>query len=163
MATVPEAHDDPGIDFPEAWLWEEHGERVSGNFIRFTRGYTKSYGPKTIAVLEVDGIERSIWLTATVLFRKFEDELRDRPEHKLAAGERITVKRGEMVESPDAMGAYRNFTVVFHDKPELEVEDLFDLGDDKPAQPEAKSAERARAAANAGERPQFESDDEIPF
>jgi hypothetical protein len=133
MATVSnKQYDESGIDFPESWIWDEHGDRVSGTFVRFTRGQTKAYGARTIVVLAVDGVERSIWLSQTVLYNKFRDELRDRTDHSLEPGEAITIRRKGKVESPDAMGAYWAFDVIFHDKPPLETGDLFPDLDEEP-------------------------------
>jgi hypothetical protein len=122
MATgqVAETYDEAG-EFPRAWVFDDDGPLVRGRFVKFDRGQTRDFGPKVIAVLEVEGAQRSIWLTTAVLYGKFRDELQQRPGHRLEPGERITIKRLEKVESADAIGPYWKFGVVFHDAPELTV------------------------------------------
>jgi hypothetical protein len=132
-------------EYPEAWLWDEHGPMVSGSFVRFARGQTRDYGKKVIAVLDVDGEQRSIWLTATVLFGKFRDELFDRPGHRLEPGERITVQRLDKVETAGARGAYWNFAVLFHDSPQPSEGDLFGFADDDSGLPEEPTATSEQA------------------
>jgi hypothetical protein len=139
-------------EHPEAWLWDEHGPVVSGTFVHFARGQTRDYGKKVIAVLDVGGEQRSIWLTATVLFGKFRDELLDRPGHRLEPGERITVKRLDKVESAEARGAYWNFAVLFHNSPQPSEGDLFGFAD-----ADADSAPPSEPTSGKRE------DDGIPF
>jgi hypothetical protein len=122
-------------DFPDNWIFDEHGDQVAGKFVRFERGQTKSYGAKPICVLEVDGIERSLWLNTTVLAGKFRDELRDRPTRELEPGERIIVKRLEKKTAADGKVEYWNFRVLFPDAPQPSTSDLFGLDDDGPQQP----------------------------
>ncbi len=78
--TDKQAQPEPSTEYPETWLFDEHGETVAGTFLRWDQGQKKKYGPKTIAVLEVDGTERSLWLNATVLYGKFRDELQIAPD-----------------------------------------------------------------------------------
>jgi hypothetical protein len=134
-----EAYLDPA-DYPAAWVWDEDGEQLAGTFVGFTEGYTRNFGKKVIAVLEVEGVKRSVWLTTTVLYGKFRDELRSRPGHKLQPGERVNISRNGKAESEEAMGAYWKFSVGFPDRPEPSTEDLFDLGDE-PAATEPKEAD----------------------
>ena len=157
MATLTaEQYDDSGLDFPESWIWDEHGERVSGTFVCFTRGHTKQYGPKTIVVLDVDGEQRSVWLSQTVVYNQFCDELRERPNHELTSGERITIKRGEKVESGEG-SFYWKFRVAFRDKPPLNTGDLFHDLEPEPAEPEPAKAKPAKAAKSEPD------EDGIPF
>jgi hypothetical protein len=150
-------------EFPEAWRWNEHGAVVSGTFVKFDRGQTKDYGPKVIVVLDVDGEQRSIWLTATVLFGKFKDELGNRPEHCLEPGERITIKRLDKVETKDAVAPYWKFNVIFHDSPELTTEDLFGEFDAKASEPpEEKPKPRAKTKKQELEDTDL-VDDDIAF
>ena len=127
-AVAQEAYLDPE-DFPKAWRWDEDGETLNGRFVRFDQGQMRSYGKKVIAVLEVGGVERSVWLTQTVLYGKFRDELERRPGHKLEPGERVYIKRTGKVESEAAVGAYWGFSIGFPDRREVSTEDLFALGD----------------------------------
>ena len=136
-------------DFPDNWIFDEHGETVAGTFVRFERGQTKSYGAKPIAVLEVDGVERSLWLNTAVLVGKFRDELQQRPERELRPGERVVVKRLEKKTAGDGVTSYWNFRVLFPDRPELSTSDLFDLD----AEPQREPQPVAESAA----------DDDIPF
>jgi hypothetical protein len=141
-APAREAYLDPD-DYPAAWIWDDDGDRVGGSFVRFDRGHTRQYGDKTIVVLNVDGVERSVWLTQTVLYGKFRDELRERPSRTIEPGERITISRRGKVESENATGSYWGFSVVFHDKPAPETSDLFpDLDGPAAAKPEAETTEK---------------------
>jgi hypothetical protein len=136
-----EAYDDFG-EFPESWIWDQNGEMVSGAFVEFTRGQTRDFGPKPIVVLEVDGQRRSIWLNTAVLFRRFKDELQQRPEHRLVEGEQITIRRLNKVESPDAIGPYWKFRVVFQSSPEPSVDEMFG--------PRRRATTRAASGTKAG-------------
>jgi hypothetical protein len=166
MATeqTTEAYDQAG-EFPESWIWDEDGETVSGSFVGFTRGQTRDFGPKVIVLLEVEGQRRSIWLNTTVLHGRVRDELQQRPGHRLNEGERITIRRLEKVESPDAIGPYWKFRVVFHDAPEPSVEEMFDLADDPPLeQPPTKPKPAAKKkATKAKQSAEAKADDDIPF
>jgi hypothetical protein len=162
MATeqASEAYDET-LEFPESWIWDQDGETVSGTFAGFTRGQTRDFGPKPIVVLDgVDGEPRSIWLTTAVLYGRFRDELQQRPDHRLNEGERITIRRLEKVESPDAMGPYWKFRVVFHDAPELSVDELFDLDEQPPLEPPPEPKPAKKTAKKAK---RTESGDGIPF
>jgi hypothetical protein len=132
-------------DYPKAWVFGKpgisvgkgktkliaDGESVSGNFVRFALGFTRDYGEKPIAILNVGGEERSLWLAQTVLYGKFRDELLRRPDHRLEPGERVEIRRQGKVESEAAMGSYWSFSVRFPDRPELSTRDLFGLGDEQ--------------------------------
>ena len=156
MATT-EAYVETG-EFPQSWLWDHDGEAVSGTFVGFTRGQTRDFGPKVIVVLDVEGERRSIWLNTTVLHGRFRDELQQRPEHRLCEGEQITIRRLAKVESPDAIGPYWKFRVVFHDAPKPTVDELFDLDDEPP--PEQAPGPKPRAKKRAAEP---ESGHDVPF
>jgi hypothetical protein len=154
MASDPKAKA-PGesAEFPRAWLWDEDGETVSGTFVGFTQGQTRNFGRKVIALLDVDGERRSLWLNSTVLLGKFRDELQGRPDQRLGQGERITVSRLGKVASAEAMGPYWKFAVLFHDRPEPSVEELFDLGGEP--EPRASAPDSGDEAVGA--------DDDISF
>jgi hypothetical protein len=164
VATEPtvQAQDETG-DFPESWLWDQDGETVSGTFVGFTRGQTRDFGPKVIVVLEVDGERRSIWLNTTVLHGRFRDELQQRPDHRLNEAERITIRRLDKVESPDAVGPYWKFRVIFHDAPAPSVEEMFDLAAEpllEQPPPPKRAAKKASRSKNAAKR---EPEDGIPY
>ena len=138
--------------YPRFWNWDEDGPLLAAPFVRFSQGQTKLFGPKPIAVVEVDGEERSVWLTQTVLFRQFRDELQRRPDHKLAPGERISSEKHEKKQSEEGGYAYTPFTTIFHDAPELSETDLFEL-DTKKQEPKKPEEEPASSS----------QDDGIPF
>ena len=136
-----------GNDYPANWIFDEHGETIAGTFVRFERGQTKNYGSKPIAVLEVDGAERSLWLNTAVLAGKFRDELRERPQRELAPGERIVVTRIGKATTEDGR-EYWNFRILFPDRPALSTGELFDF-DERPGSAEPRpsfSDEEASAA-----------------
>ena len=152
--TVPAGND--GDDYPENWIFDEHGETIAGTFLRFERGQTKNYGAKPIAVLEVDGAERSLWLTTAMLAGKFRDELEQRPQRELVVGERVVVTRQGKTTTQDGATEYWKFRVLFPDRPALETSELFDF-EGEPAR------ELARAATEQEPEPKPSSDDDIPF
>ncbi len=135
--------------YPAYWDFAEDGPLLSARFVKFDQGQTRQYGPKPICVLEVGGEERSLWLTQTVLYQRFRDELLRRPDRTLAVGERISVERHEKKRTEDGRYEYTPFTIVFHDAPSVSETDLFEL--DSPA--ETKKAPE----------PQPADDDGIPF
>jgi hypothetical protein len=102
-------------DYPATWRWEVDGPEVDGRFLRFDEGPTV-FGVKPIAVLEVGGVLRSVWLLERALHLKFADETARRPGTTLVPGERVVVRRGAMRESA-AGRPYRAFTVAFPDRP----------------------------------------------
>ena len=139
--------------FPRPWLWGEDGDVAAGTFRRFDAGPTREYGRKPIAVLGIEGEDRSVWLMQDVLYNKFRDELADRPEHTLAIGERVVIERlGEKVS--DSGRTYWNFRVLFPDRPEPSTETLFNLGP-PPAGP--------TELPDAADPPEVAPDDGIPF
>lgn len=157
MATVPET---PAVDaapngdadapeLPETWLWDEDGDACAGTFVRFDKGATREYGKKLILVLRVGGVERSVWLLQTALYSRIRDEIADRPERKLEAGERVLIHRLPETTTEDGKRTYRPYRAYFPDKPELDVAREFDL--DKPAA-------KTQAAADGSD-----VDDDIPF
>jgi hypothetical protein len=114
-------------EYPKSWLWAEDGNLISGRFLRFDEGSTRDYGSKPIVVLDVDGQERSIWLTTSVLFNRFRDELERRASKRLEVGERIVIERSaEQVESENGR-KYWPFKILFPDRPTKSEVELFDL------------------------------------
>jgi hypothetical protein len=125
-------------DYPAWWNWDEDGDVVDGTFVRFTRG-SSEFGEKTIAVLSIDGEERSVWLHEAVLFDEFKRELLRRPSRELDPGEHVVVTRLDKRKTADGKRSYRAFGVVFPDRPEPTTSDLFKL--DEETRPAEKPAE----------------------
>jgi hypothetical protein len=151
--TIPETESHES-EYPATWIFSEHGDTVAGSFVRFERGQTRDFGARVICVLEIEGVERSLWLNETVLFGKFQDEIRERPERTLTPGERVVVQRLGKTQSEHSKGAYWDFAVRFPDRPEPSVSELFGL-DEEPKPPPAAEP----VAASNGSNP----DDDIPF
>jgi hypothetical protein len=118
---------DNGQTYPETWRWDEHGDICSGTFVRFDKGATRDYGKKLIMILEVDGLARSVWLLQTALYERIRDELAERPDHRLAVGERVAIHRLAATTTQDGKRSYRPFRIYFPDRPELDVAAEFDL------------------------------------
>jgi hypothetical protein len=115
------------VEYPQSWLWAEDGNLVSGRFLRFEEGQTREYGSKPIVVLDVNGEERGVWLTTSVLFSRFRDELDRRASKRLEVGERIVIERSaEHVESENGR-KYWPFKIMFPDRPTKSESELFDL------------------------------------
>jgi hypothetical protein len=154
--TIPEPTSSHESEFPANWIFKEHGDLVAGTFVRFERGQTRDFGPRVICVLEVEGVERSLWLNETVLYGKFRDEIQERPERTLTPGERVVVEKLGKTEGEYAKGSYWDFAIRFPDRPALSVSELFGLGEEP--QPPAP-AEPVAAATNWSD-PDV---DDIPF
>jgi hypothetical protein len=96
-------------NYPEALVLQP-GDSVDGTFVRLERGTTRSGEPRAIAVLKVDGVERSLWLHETALRAKFRDL---QPE----SGERITIAKGaEKKQSENGERSYWPFVVEASDR-----------------------------------------------
>jgi hypothetical protein len=124
--TQPAQTDDEATGYPETWKFAEHGDLVAGTFVRFDEGPTRDYGLRVILVLDVDGAERSIWLSQTALFNKVKDELNRRATKTLDPGERVVIQRHEKTTSENGR-SYWPFVVSFPDRPEKSTTELFDL------------------------------------
>ena len=129
-------------EFPRGWRWDDDGDTVEGTFVEFDEGPT-AYGDRPIIVVEVDGENRSVWLFETALQSRFADEVAKRPTGDLTAGERISIRRGDMVTSGTGRD-YRSFKVRFPDRPKRKAAEILgapttepdgtenDEGDDLP-------------------------------
>jgi hypothetical protein len=129
MTAAPDtepAQNDEATGYPETWKFGDHGDLVAGTFVRFDEGPTREYGMRVILVLDVDGRERSVWLSQTALFNKVRDELNRRTSKTLDPGERVVVQRHEKTTSEN-LREYWPFTVSFPDRPEKSTTALFDL------------------------------------
>jgi hypothetical protein len=122
--TVPEQADE--LDYPKSWIFDTDGDLVAGQFVRFSEGQTKEYGPKPILVLLVDGVERGVWLSQAVLFNRLRDELQRRASRRLDPGEQVVIERLDKKTSESGR-SYWAFRTAFPDRPEKKEDDLFDL------------------------------------
>lgn len=117
-------------DYPKAWRFDEDGGITEEPFVKFTSGPTKDFGRKPICVLDIDGVERSVWLLHDVLFQAFRRELQTRPSKTLEPAERISIKYVGRKQNEDKSRSYVDYRVTFHDSPEESTESLFRLDDD---------------------------------
>ncbi len=138
---------DDNLDYPRAWMWDIDGDLVDGTFVRFEKGRTREYGTKPIAILNIDGEERSIWLLQTVLYEGIRREVAERPSRDLTPGEQVVIRRLEP-KVGDAGRTYRPFRILFPDRPPTSASDLFELTS-TPKPPAADDDET--------------DDDDIPF
>ncbi len=150
MATVPSAADE-AVEYPENWLFDEHGDLVAGTFVKFSEGPTRDYGTKVILVLSVDGKQRSVWLSQMALFNQIRDELNRRSSKRLEPGERVVVDRLGKKESENGR-SYWAFRCLFPDRPEKNENELFDL-----------DLGLVKKEETEPEPPSPEPDDGIPF
>lgn len=135
-------------EYPKSWRWQDDGNLVSGRFLRFEQGMTKDFGAKVILVLDIEGEERSVWLTTSVLHNRFRDELERRGSGNLEVGERIVIERGaDKVESENGR-SYWPHKILFPDRPSKSPAELFGLNE---------------GLVVYDEKPSGESSDEIPF
>jgi hypothetical protein len=132
----------------------EAGQTVEGPFKRLERGYTKDGDARAIAVIEIDGRERSVWLHEIAL----RGQLRDlRPE----PNEVIRVTKGSEKKQSANGFAYWPFQVTAPDRPSEGVDwDSPLLGEG--GESESRSDVPAETAG-LGERSPDTPDDDIPF
>lgn len=112
-------------DFPAYWDFDRDGLTCAGTFVRVDSGPT-SFGQKAILILDVDGTERSVWVTTAALKGQLGDELGRRNTRNFTAGERIEVHRGaeKAVSANDR--SYWPFKVNFPDAPTPDAATLLD-------------------------------------
>lgn len=152
-------------DYPRRWIFDKgdqgkdgwiDGSIADGNFVRFEQGRT-DYGLKPIAILVIDGAERSIWLLHDALYNRFRDELQRRSIPKLVPGEQVVIEKlQEKVRSRNDRD-YVAYRVLFPDAPAPDETDLFKL--EPPRTPPGTTepeAETETAQQSAG-------DEDIPF
>lgn len=165
MTSVPDTQNDVATGYPETWKFAEHGDLVAGTFVRFDEGPTRDYGLKVILVLDVDGVERSVWLSQTALFNKVKDELNRRTSNTLEPGERVIVQRHGKTTSENGR-SYWPFAVSFPDRPEKSTADLFGLDEGhvkEPGRLPTPEVEGARLPTPEAESAPVDPDDGIPF
>jgi hypothetical protein len=135
MATVPHSNDES--DFPAAWLWETDGA-AEGVFVRMDAGPT-AFGRRPIVVLEVAGVERSVWVNTAALRSKLVEELRRRKARDFNPGERVLIRRGAEKKTSAADRDYWPFFVNFPDAPGSDAAGM--LGADDQEDDEAEEGD----------------------
>jgi hypothetical protein len=153
----PQSHTD---ERPRNWRWDEDGDDVAGRFLGWSVGRTQNYGPKKILILDVDGEPRSVWLFATALENKLKDEVFARPNADLNPGERIVIRRGQMVTGKVTGNEYRDFDVSFPDRPPVTAGQLW-FGDSAGAEVNGNGSREPDRPASTAADPAH--DDDIPF
>lgn len=119
--------------FPAYWDWQADGLAVEGTFVKMDQGPT-AYGTRPILILDVDGVERSVWVNTDALRSKLADELKRRKARNFDVGERIIVRRGAEKKMSANDRGYWPFYVKFLDAPELDAAGILEVDDDEPAE-----------------------------
>ena len=131
-------------NYPEL-LIVEPGQAIDGRYRRLERGFTKDGEERAIVVLEVDGVERSLWLHEKALRAQFR-------QLKPEANERVRVSKGaEKILGGNGF-KYWPFKVMGLDRPDAELDwnDQLLGGDDElSAAPTPQTPETAPPAAAA--------------
>jgi hypothetical protein len=109
--------------FPEFWEWDTDGDDLDGTYLGFTSIPTKMYGEKPAVILHVGKEDRTVPLWAAALGNRFRDELERRPAGDLVVGERVLIRRGDMVEGANGY-SYRSYKVSFPDAPKRSAKDI---------------------------------------
>lgn len=163
-----EAESTVTVDYPKRWVFDEgskgdatwvDGELVDGRFVRFDQGRTE-FGVKPIVILEVDGVERSLWLLHDALFNRVRDELQRRSMPELVLGERIAIRKHPDKTRSKNDRSYQGYDVMFLEAPAPDVERLFNLTGSpprEPAEPKKESEPTPTLSASA------DPDADIPF
>jgi hypothetical protein len=140
MASVPQPQDESA--FPAYWDWAADGA-AEGTFLRMEEGPT-AFGRRPIIILEIGGVERSIWINAEAIRNKLADELERRKARDFTPGERVEIRRGAEKKTSAADRQYWPFRVDFPDAPKSDAAGLLGLDsdddndDDEPLPPAAK-------------------------
>ena len=96
-------------EYPQTLIIEP-GQTLEGRFERLERGTTKDGEPRAIAIMTIDGAERSLWLHETALRAKF-SELRPEP------GELVAIHKGAEKRTSETSGrSYWPFRVAAPDR-----------------------------------------------
>jgi hypothetical protein len=141
-------------EHPRTWRWNEDGSAVAGTFVRLDEASTE-YGQKAILVLDVDGVERSVWLFEAAVASKLREALEKRSSGDFTVGERIEIHRGaEKIESGNGR-KYWPFKVIFKDEPRRSAAEILGLTSKPDAEPEL-SAEPSPVSA-------IGNDDDLPY
>ena len=99
----------PSITYPEVLILEP-GDEVEGRFLRLERGHTRDGDERAIAILEVDGAERAIWLHEKALRGQFRQL---RPE----VGETVNIEKGREKRESGSGFRYWPFRVTAPERP----------------------------------------------
>lgn len=109
---------------PKTWRFDKDGPVADGRYVRLGEGPTKGYGYKPLIVLNIDGVDRTVWLFHTASMGDVFEELQRRPGNELTVGERVVVEnRGDAV-SESSGRTYKDLKVRFPEKPEPSGRDL---------------------------------------
>jgi len=157
--TVPATQVPDGTQYPETLIIEP-GESVEARFIRVERGHTRDGEQRAIAVLALDGAERSLWLHERALRNKVR-------ELKPETGELLRIAKGGEKRLSEATGYYYwPFKVAAPDRPAETIgwdDACFATGEDEPEVPASDvPADTAGLPVDADVSKEGESDD-IPF
>jgi hypothetical protein len=131
------------LTYPET-ITLEAGDRIEGHFLRLERGTTRDGAERPIAILQVEGAERSLWLHETALREKMREL---RPE----SGELLVVVKGAEKKESGSGRFYWPVTVSAPDRPSAGGE----ISWDDPLLGPSADGSRSPARAN--------NDDDIPF
>lgn len=86
------------------------GDDITGRYLRLEQGHTKDGESRAIAILEVDDVERSLWLHETALRGQFR-ELKPEP------GELVRIVKGAEKRKSGSGFNYWPFRVVAPERP----------------------------------------------
>ena len=114
-------------EYPRWWDWDEDGLLVEGTFVRAGTGYTQM-GQRPFVVLNVEGVDRTVWLHHEVLRNQFAREVHRRPDRTIHVGETVRIWQLEPRESMSNAGrSYTDYRVEFPDGPEATQADIFGM------------------------------------
>jgi hypothetical protein len=125
MASIAQPNDE--TDFPAYWDWADG--TLKGVYVRMESGPTE-FGTRPILIVDVNGVERSVWINAAALRSKLADELDRRKARDLTPGEHIEIRRGAEMKTSAAGREYWPFYVNFPDAPRSDAAGLLGLDDD---------------------------------
>lgn len=92
--------------YPETWRFDEDGAEVIGYARRTSTGNTVN-GPVPILILEVDGVERSVWCMHTALLNRLR-------ESNIQPGDVVGIRQLGEVEPKGGGRPYVAYNVVVH-------------------------------------------------
>jgi hypothetical protein len=119
-----------GGGYAPAWLWDDDGLVVEGRHVCFDEAVTSGDRVCPIHVLEVDGVERSVWVWHTALRSKIARELRKRPSGDLDPGELVRYEQLESATSETGR-TYYPYATRFEHAPKLKPRDIFASDEDE--------------------------------
>jgi hypothetical protein len=125
MSSLP--HERDQADFPAYWDWTDGP--VKGAYVRMESGPTE-FGTRPILIVDVNGVQRSVWINAAALRSKLAEELDRRKARDLTPGEHIEIRRGAEMKTSVAGREYWPFYVNFPDAPRSDAASLLGVDDD---------------------------------